>query len=257
MKLGRLKRVFDNRVPKLATFTRTLSLSGIPERVDYTTGMPESLGMMVNDRLGDCTCAAFYHALQVWTFNTRNGNLLTEPDSNVVELYEKACGYNPAQGGEGPGGIEQNVLIYLHNEGAPRPNLPPHKLAAFFEVDVHNRDHVKAAIYECGVLYIGFEVPAYLMTTVGGNPTAVWDLDPNGDQSNQGGHAVIIAGYDNIGLKVISWGQVYTMTWAFFERYVDEAYALIDDHWMDYNKRITPLGMSLDQLSQAMSRIKK
>ena len=40
-----------------------------PPQVEYTKGMPKTLGMMMNDTLGDCTCAAFYHALQVWSFN--------------------------------------------------------------------------------------------------------------------------------------------------------------------------------------------
>ena len=182
--------------------------------------------------------------------------MLTIPDEKVVELYEKACGYNPTEGGEGPGGIEQNVLSYLHNVGAPRVDHPPHKLAAFFEVDVHNADHIKAAIYECGVLYIGFEVPAYIMNP-DNSAQDVWEVKTDGDQSNLGGHAVIIVGYNPTGLKVISWGRQYTMTWDFFKKYTDEAYALIDIDWFDYNKQTSPLGMSLEQLNEAMAQIKK
>jgi hypothetical protein len=263
MKLGRLKRVFDERVPKLLTLTLSTPLSSIPSSVDYTKGMPEDLGMMENNHLGNCTCAAFYHALQVWTHNTRGGKILTEPDNNVVELYEKACGYNPAEGGEGPGGVEQYVLMYLVNQGAPRANFTPHKLNAFFELDVHKRDYIKAAIYNCGVVYIGFEVPAYIIeppsdpTEIQNQALSIWDVSTQGDQSIQGGHAVILAGYDEKGVKVISWGRVYTMTWEFFERYVDEAYALIDIDWFDFNKHVSPLGMDLDQLKEAMSKIKK
>ncbi len=72
-----------------------------PAAVDYTKGMPTDLGMMLNDSLGDCTCAAYYHARQVWTFNT--GKMVTEPDGDVEDLYVKACGYDPRKGGEGPG----------------------------------------------------------------------------------------------------------------------------------------------------------
>ena len=100
--------------------------------------MPKNLGMMLNDTLGDCTCAAFYHAIQVWTFNATKGKSIeTEPDSDVEKLYELACGYKPAQGGEGPGGNEQHVLKYLLTKGAPMgPNgQTTHKIDAFVEVD--------------------------------------------------------------------------------------------------------------------------
>ena len=72
--------------------------------------------MMGNDTLGDCTCAAFYHAIQVWSFNSEK-KIETEPDVDVVDLYEQACGYNPKQGGEGPGGNEQHVLTYILKTG--------------------------------------------------------------------------------------------------------------------------------------------
>ncbi len=132
--------------------------------VDYTRGMPGNLGMMKNDTLGDCTCAAFYHALQVWSFNAGK-QIDTEPDLDVVDLYEQACGYKPEQGGEGPGGNEQHVLTYILKQGAPfGPNgQQRHKITAFAEVDVKNIDNIKRTIHDCGVAYIGFNVPQYIM----------------------------------------------------------------------------------------------
>lgn len=254
MKYGRQPRTFDKNIPKLDNLTFNLSLSTLPESVDYSVGMPSNLGMMLNDTLGDCTCAAYYHALQVWSFHTQK-QILTEPDDKVLYLYEKACGYNPANGGEGPGGVEQNVLTYLHNYGAPMLNHSNHHLAAFFEIDVKNTNHLKSAIYDCGVLYIGFNVPAYL-TPDNGKVPSVWDVNNYADNSIVGGHAVIIVGYNKTGLKVISWGQYYTMTWAFWNKFVDEAYALVDVEWIN-NKNKTPLGMTVDQLKAAMVSIKE
>ena len=40
---------------------------------------------------------------------------------------------------------------------------------------------------------------------------------------------MVLAGYDANGARVISWGQYYTMTWAFFAKYVDEVYAIADN----------------------------
>ena len=66
----------------------------IPNSIDLLTGMSTNFGVMLNDRLGDCTCAAVYHARQVWSFNA-GGKEITEVDHDVLELYEQACGYNP------------------------------------------------------------------------------------------------------------------------------------------------------------------
>ena len=149
--LGRLPRAHDPRIPHLSALLAGKTLPPPPAQVDYTKGMPKNLGMMMNDTLGDCTCAAFYHALQVWSFNaSKRKSIDTEPDGDVEKLYELACGYKPSQGGEGPGGNEQHVLKYLLTKGAPMgPTAPTvHKIDAFVEVDPRNTDDVKRAINE-------------------------------------------------------------------------------------------------------------
>ena len=251
-KLGRLHRSYDPRIPHLSALVAGQTLPPPPAQADYTKGMPANLGMMMNDTLGDCTCAAVYHALQVWSFNATKGKSIdTEPDPDVEKLYILACGYNPRVGGEGPGGNEQHVLKYLLTKGAPTgpKGQTMHKIAAFVEVDPRNTDDVKRTIYDCGVAYIGFNVPQYIVPT-NGQPPAVWDVH-NTDTNIVGGHAVVLAGYTASGARVISWGQYYTMTWAFFAKYVDEVYAIADTTWIDSGGK-TPGGLSLAELEQQM-----
>jgi hypothetical protein len=52
-----------------------------------------------------------------------------------------------------------------------------------------------------------------------------------------------------------SWGEYYTMTWAFFEKFVDEAYAIADPDWISA-KKTTPAGLTIRQLQQAMQALK-
>jgi hypothetical protein len=254
-KLGRLPRSHDQRIPMLHTLLAGKALEPVVPAVDYTKGMPANLGMMKNDTLGDCTCAAYYHAIQVWSFNALK-NIETEPDVDVEDLYEQACGYKPSQGGEGPGGNEQHVLTYILKKGAPfgTNGQQRHKMVAFVEVDVKNTDNIKRSIYDCGVAYIGFNVPRYIVPQ-NAEPPAVWDVHPNADNTIVGGHAVVLAGYDANGARVISWGQYYTMTWAFFAKFVDEAYAIADPTWINARNQ-TPGGLSVQQLEQAMQEIK-
>lgn len=256
-KLGRLARAYDPRVPHLSALLAEKTLTPPPASVDYTKGMPQNLGMMLNDTLGDCTCAAVYHAIQVWSFNA-TGTMDSEPDSDVEKLYELACGYNPKVSGEGPGGNEQHVLRYLLTRGAPigPSGASTNKITAFVEVDRRITDDVKRTINDCGVAYIGFNVPDYIMPA-GQDPPAVWDYKPsNAHAKIVGGHAVVLAGYDANGARVISWGQYYTMTWAFFEKWVDEVYAIADQIWIDA-KGTTPGGLTLAQLEEQMQALKQ
>jgi hypothetical protein len=254
-KLGRLQRTYDARVPHLSALIAGQTLAPPPPSADYTKGMPTNLGMMLNDRLGDCTCAAVYHAIQVWTYNSTK-KIETEPDSDVEKLYILACGYNPRIPGEGPGGNEQHVLTYLLKKGAPvgLDGAARHKITAFVEVDPRNVDDVKRTIVDCGLAYIGFNVPQSIVPQ-GAVPPSVWDYDPQNAQI-VGGHAVILAGYTDQGAKVISWGQYYTMTWQFFAHFVDEVYAIADGEWIDSTGK-TPGGLTLEELETQMQALQQ
>jgi hypothetical protein len=253
-RFGRTARTFDPRIPHLSAILgarKAPAITPAPAAVDWTKGMPDDLGAMRNDVLGDCTCAAYYHARQVWTFDARK-DAVTEPDLDVERLYVEACGYDPNVPGEGPGGSVQQVLTYLLEHGAP---VGPRghsrdKIAAFVEVDPRNHDDIKLTIDDCGVAYIGFGVPANVTYD-----NRVWDVDPSA-QGTEGGHAVVLAGYDDKGAIAISWGRRYTMTWAFVDRYVDEAYAIADHGWMERTKK-TPAGMTLRQLEALMQAIRE
>jgi hypothetical protein len=216
--------------------------------------MPADLGMMLNDTLGDCTCAAVYHAMQLWSFNA--SKMVTQPDNDVEKLYILACGYNPRVGGEGPGGNEQHVLSYWVKSGAPTglKGQLRDKLVAFVEVDPRNVDDVKRTINDCGVAYIGFNVPQFIVPPPPAQPPKVWDVQST-DTKIVGGHAVVLAGYDAKGARLISWGGYYTMTWAFFAEYVDEVYALANNDWIN-SKGTSPGGLTIEELEAQMQAIK-
>ena len=249
-KLGRKPRSYNPRIPHLSALLAGKTLAPPPPSANYVANMPANFGMMLNDQLGDCTCAAVYHARQVWTFNATKQEA-TEPDSDVLRLYEQACGYNPKNPASDQGGNEQHVLQFLLRKGAPTgpDGKSQDKIVAFVEVDPRNIDDVKRTINDCGLAYIGFNVPQNIMPT-GGDPPAVWTVD----QSNAkilGGHAVVLPGYDSKGATVISWGQLYTMTWDFFSTYVDEVYAIADNAWVDATGK-TPAGMTIAELQAQM-----
>ena len=256
-KLGRAPRSYDPRVPHMSALMAGKNLTPPPAEVDNTKGMPADLGMLLNDNLGDSTCAAVYHAIQVWTFNATKGAMMdTEPDSDVELLYEFACGYNPKIPGEGPGGTVQQVLKYLLKNGFPTgtDGKTTLRIAGFIEIDPRNIDDVKRAIWNCGCAYIGFQVPASIMPP-GQEPPKVWTVDPDNTQI-VGGHAVVLAGYSAQGARVISWGSYYTMTWDFFAKYVDEVYAIAEQDWIEATGK-TPGGLTVQQIEDQMQALRE
>jgi len=254
MKLGRLPRRHSQRIARLSTFldARRLALPPPPPSVDYITPCGSSFGMMGNDSLGDCTCAAVAHARQIWTGNA-NLPMQTDSDAAVIALYSAACGYVPGDPSTDRGGDEQTVLTYWSLKGLPLPDGSADELTAFVEVDVANIADVKTTIVDCGVCYIGFNVPDYAMASVG----QLWDLQAGNDNPKIiGGHAVILAAYDSVGPTCITWGRPQKMTWGFFTRFTDEAYALADRDWISTTGS-TPGGMSMDQLKGAMQALRE
>lgn len=252
IKLGRLPRIFNPRVPHLSallTPQRRRALAPPPPAADWSAKLPANLGMMGNDALGDCTCAAAFHALQVWTANAQ-GSIDTEPDANVIQFYEEACGYKPGDPNSDQGGVEQDVLSKWLLDGLPVTSpTGRQKLTAFVEVDPTNIADIMLAIAQNAVCYIGFQVPDYCMSE-----STVWDVQP-GEPNIIGGHAVTLCAYDSVGPTCITWGRLQKMTWAFFTENTDEAYWPLDPDWIA-SSGISPAGLSVDQLEAQMSALR-
>jgi hypothetical protein len=243
MKFGRRPRAHDPRVPKMS-LVRKGALPPYPQSIDYATGMAANLGAMLNDTLGCCVESAAGHAIQVWSFNTQ-GAMVTPPDSAIGQFYELAGGYVPGNASTDQGTIMQVALAdWLKNPVAGN------ELAAFVEVTPLSVENVKSTIYECGLIYVGFNVPAYMPMASG----SVWDVNPTADNTIIGGHCVAVVGYDaNGNMIVISWGVIFMMTPAFFAQFVDEVYALANPDWIKQTGQ-TPAGLSLPQLESIMGQ---
>jgi hypothetical protein len=253
MKFGRKPRKHDKRVPLMSALTAGQVLSLPPVAVNYTTGIPANLGMMLNDQLNDCCCAAVGHALEVWSFNAA-GQMLTDPNNDVQAVYERSCGYTAGNAATDQGCILQDVLGYWVKQGVPTPS-GTNKLAAFVEIDPDDGEAIRRAIDDCGCVIIGFNVPYYLATYLT-NAGALWDYWPKANNSIVGGHAVILAGYRGKIFTAISWGALYSVSWRFLTHFMDECYALADASFLKSTGN-TPSGLTLAQLEAAMQGLKQ
>jgi hypothetical protein len=93
------------------------TLPPVPAEVYYAAKFLTNLGIMLNDEVGCGTCTTSYRARQVLSFNAAKE--ITEAETDVLKLYELACGHAPNDPTTDQGGNEQSLLTCLLHTGAP------------------------------------------------------------------------------------------------------------------------------------------
>jgi hypothetical protein len=243
MKLGRKAIKTDSRTLALGNYLKP-TLPPPPPSKDWTNGILD-WGVMLNDKLGDCTIAGVAHAIQVWSANL--GKEVTVDDNTVLSYYENWDGYNPADPSTDQGGIELDVLNDWHKNG-----FGGHALLAFAAPKFSNLVQIRQSITLFGGVYIGLALPVTAQTQ------DVWDVVPKGGanakKGSWGGHCVFVPKYDAHGFTCITWGGLKTMTVAFWKKYCDESYALLGQDWL--NEKGAPSGFDQSQLQADLGAIK-
>jgi hypothetical protein len=242
-KLGKLAPSRDPRIPKLKNYLTAVALPPVPASVDWYSSIPANAWPMDdNDTVGDCTIAAAAHQIQTWT--TYEGDPAILPSATVLSVYETLSGYNGTPATD-VGCVEVNVLDYWKSTG-----IGGHTISAFAALDVTNINEVKLALSLFGGIYIGVQLP------ISAQGQTTWDVAPapNGIAGSWGGHAIPILGYTAEGLTFVSWGAIYQMTWAFWSAYVDEAYAIISQDFLN-TSNVDPAGVSLTTLQADLATL--
>lgn len=215
--------------------------------VDLLSKMPDFVGMMGNDRIGDCFDAALYHGDQARTL--AQGKMITEPDHGVVALYSKITGYSPSDPNSDQGSMPVPSFNWLTRHGLPRTGNPSVKLLATYEVDPSNEADVLEAMEACGGIMLGIYVPQSLEDNM---DATVWDYDP-GNNTPTGGHEIFMGMHQFGGnYGVVSWGNPrYQMTPAFWHNNVNQCTACLWSDWVESTGK-TPFGMTVAQVEAEM-----
>jgi len=243
LKLGKGAARHDPRALLMASYVAP-SLPPPPPSADLTTKV-SAWGMMENDQIGDCTCAAAGHLLMEWTANAGK-KMVTPSDKQIVAAYSAITGYNPTTGANDNGAVEVDVLNYWRQTG-----IAGHKIGAFVSLEPSNHNHIMDAVYIFQGCYIGMQLPVSAQAQVQNHqPWSVPPGGPTGDgkPGSWGGHAVPAVAYDGRGVTVVTWGALQMMTWSFWEVYCDEAYAILSKDYLT-GKKTTPQGFSVAQLN--------
>jgi hypothetical protein len=219
-KLGKAPARRDKRNLKFAAILRTPV--ALPDEYDFDVlhlGVPTP--MFGNDRYGDCVIAGRAH--QTLRFELmEQQELISISENDVVNEYFKETG------GPDEGLVVLSSLKSWRSQGwlAARRR---YKIKAFAEINPTEHEEIKRAAYMDIGSGLGLSLPKTAQAQfAAGKP---WDVveGPGSAPNSWGGHYVYISGYTTKGPVCVTWGQKHQITWAFMDKYCDEAYAIIDD----------------------------
>jgi hypothetical protein len=242
LKLGKRAARHDLRTLLLASYI-TAGMPPAPARLDLSTKV-RAWGMLDNDQIGDCTCAAAGHLIMEWTANAGK-KMVTPTDHQIVAAYAAVTGYDPETGANDNGAAEIDVLNYWRQSG-----IAGKKIGAYAAVEPGNHGNIMDSVFIFQGCYIGMQLPISAQAQVQNHqPWSVPPGGPTGDgkPGSWGGHAVPVVAYDSRGVTVVTWGAMQVMTWSFWEAYCDEAYAIISNDYLT-DKKETPGGFNMTQL---------
>src|SRR5258708_26522719 len=152
LKWVKLTARHDPRARLLATYA-TPALPAPPVQINVAKDVKGSWGMMDNDQIGDCTCAAAGHLLMEWTASAQ-GKMYTPSDAQIVAAYSAITGYNPKTGANDNGAQELDVLNYWRQQG-----IAGHKIQAYMALEPANQTHVMYSVWSFRGCYIGVALP--------------------------------------------------------------------------------------------------
>jgi hypothetical protein len=220
LKFGKKPATYDGRDLQYTRY-RTGVLPPHPDRFGHETLIgADAWGMLGNDSVGDCVFAGSDHETMLWT--TEAGDQATFNPQNALDDYGAVTGYSPDAPDSDQGTDVRQALQYRQQTGLIDAIGNRHKIGAYLALEPGNINHLLEALYLFGAVGIGLQVPSSAIDQFrAGQP---WSVVPGA--SVAGGHYVpIVANRDN--LVVVTWGQLQQMTLQFYEKFCDEAWAIL------------------------------
>ena len=219
-KLGKAAAKKDSRNLKFATLLRA-AVPKLPASYDFDTkhpGIPTPV--FANDEYGDCVIAGRAH--QTLRFeDIEQGSLVMITDKEVLREYFKQTG--------GPdSGLVVLDSLNLWRQKGWKVGKHNYRVKAFAEIRFTNHTEVRQAIFADVGVGLGVQLPKAAQAQMqAGQP---WEVTSGRGSApgSWGGHYVYVPGYTTKGPVCVTWGRKQQMTWAWLDKYCDEAYGIFD-----------------------------
>lgn len=243
-KLGKKLKSHDDRNVQLKDFLAKTEVE-VPVETTRHVDVPMAFKMFGNDEYGDCAFAGQGNADVAWTSLSGKSQEIT--DAQILGEYSRVTGFVPSQPDTDQGTNLKDALNNWRQHGI----AGRHKIKLYAELDYKDQALVQRAIYEFDGLYIGVQLP------LSAQGQKVWDIagGQKGDPGTWGGHCVFIVDYTTQGPVVVTWGMTLQMTWGFWMKYVDEAYALEATDDMRVGTKKTYEGFNQADLNAAVAAV--
>ena len=211
---GRTGRLAARIPVSLGWLRKYGSLPPAPDEVTRAEFASYDWGMCDNDRLGDCTFAAWIHSVEA--LGLLSGDPIRQPAPGVV-----GDAYLAFTHGQDSGAVEAEVLATAHAVG-----ILGHECDAYAPSN-GGIPEMEAIVATLGVGYLGVTLTQSDMDAFEqGQP---WTL--GSDNTPIGGHAIPVLEYDRPGkmAKVLTWGREQLVAYDWLAQRTDECWAIIPD----------------------------
>jgi hypothetical protein len=235
-KLGKLPATRLAGVGNLAAYTNT-KLPAPPASVPVPTA---SYPMDGNDQYGDCTVAGVAHLIAAWDVEVKQPDPVPD-EQQVVATYEQLTG------GSDTGLNENSVLSQWRLDG-----LFGNTIDAYAPVGSNDIVALQQAIAFYGAAYLGIACPESAQEQFQSNQP--WTYVPG--SPIEGGHCIVALGYTQTALLCATWGGIAEVTYPFLAHFLDEAWAIISEEFVQAKGSptidIQTLVADLNQFSQGV-----
>ena len=201
--------------------------------------------MFGNDQWGCCVISGRAH-------QTLRFELVEQKKVLPITTKEVVDEYLAQSGGEDSGLIMLDSLRLWRKRGWTAASKR-YNIRAFSEVNRAKLTEVKTGIFLNLGVGIGLRLPKSAERELMAGKPWTTTTGSGATPNSWGGHYVFVSGYTRLGPTCVTWGAKQQMSWAFFTKYCDEAYALIDD-LNTAKKRAAINGKALDAFLATVSR---
>jgi hypothetical protein len=173
--------------------------------------------MYGNDKHGCCVISGRAHQTLRFEFEEQN-KVLPITDTEVLAEWRK-------ENGNTENGLYMLDSLKLWRKSGWTAGGKKYKIKAFAQSDPKNPKEIKNIVYHDIGIQLGISMPdTWSSEFSAGKPWTDTSLPPN----PYNGHCVFVCGYTPSYVTCVTWARKQKMSWEWFKKYVDEAYAAVD-----------------------------